>query len=455
MRDIILSYLLYYQICKVKNCLIIILLLFGFVSAQNIVELYSLQQALGLAAKQNLVLKGLEWQRKISHTEVSQSQSGLWPTINLNANSDYNLNLPVQLIPASVFGGPVGTFREIRFGRNWNNSVAGDFTWAFLQADKYAQSRSGTLVGTQTVWDRQEQRRKIMIEVASNYLQILILQETQNLNLMLDSVASLLAENTHALYLRSVGNKVDWQRAQNLKIQQHQQSIQIETQKKIALRKLAASLNLPDSISLKVVEMLPLKNQQSPFERMDPHQLPAVKSARVGIELSKWKYRQTAWSAWPKLSLNSRYTFAEQTDYLFSKSANRFSYGTIGMSLSIPILKGRSQQLLKHKAKYQWELARIQYLQQEKQAALEIQEWQDLWNEKSQSLQFAEERDKQAENNLILSTDSYFVGLISLDQLFNIYSEYAQAHNNYLQVLTDKILYQSCLELSLQSSLLN
>jgi hypothetical protein len=92
---------------------------------------------------------------------------------------------------------------------------------------------------------------------------------------------------------------------------------------------------------------------------------------------------------------------------------------------------------------------------QEKQATLEIQEWQDLWNEKSQSLQFAEERDKQAENNLILSTDSYFVGLISLDQLFNIYSEYAQAHNNYLQVLTDKILYQSCLELSLQSSLLN
>jgi outer membrane protein TolC len=149
----------------------------------------------------------------------------------------------------------------------------------------------------------------------------------------------------------------------------------------------------------------------------------------------------------PKISLNSRYTFANQQSALFNGNGTSFNYGTVGLSVSMPIFKGLSLQAQRKKAQLQSQNSRIQLEQTIIDSNREISEWQTALLEKKSSKTMASRRDQLAEETLDLSLANYDEGVISLDQLFTIYNEYVQAKNSYLQSIADASRYEMWLRL--------
>lgn len=80
--------------------------------AQN----WSLKQCIDTALVNNKLLKIAQSDIKISNEKNKEAKAGLIPKLYGNADYRYYTDLPYQLLPASVFGGPAGVYKEAQFG---------------------------------------------------------------------------------------------------------------------------------------------------------------------------------------------------------------------------------------------------------------------------------------------------------------------------------------------------
>ncbi len=79
-------------------------------------QTWSLEQCLDTAMVNNKKLKISQNDRRISEQKRKEVKSNLLPKITANGDYKYYTNLPTQLMPLSVFGGPEGQYREAQFG---------------------------------------------------------------------------------------------------------------------------------------------------------------------------------------------------------------------------------------------------------------------------------------------------------------------------------------------------
>jgi len=77
---------------------------------------WSLEQCIDSALVNNTGIKILENQEALSELKNKEVKSNLLPKIYGNAEYKYFIDLPYQLMPLSVFGGPEGQFKEAQFG---------------------------------------------------------------------------------------------------------------------------------------------------------------------------------------------------------------------------------------------------------------------------------------------------------------------------------------------------
>jgi outer membrane protein TolC len=243
-------------------------------------------------------------------------------------------------------------------------------------------------------------------------------------------------------------SQVDLNRAENLMLSTYQQTNNVKANLSIAERQLAAMLGLNSLQRLEITDQL--KNYDntlnSKIELQSQERL-KVKSAQLAKDAAAWNLKQQTYASLPKLSFNSRYTYANQSKTLFSGSGTNFDYGTVGMSFSLPIFKGFSLTNQRKKAKIQSNMADVQLQQTLIDSDREIKDWNARLIEKQQSGTLAYRRNEMASTTLNLSIMNYDEGVISLDQLFNIYNEYAQAKNSFLQTKADAIMYEQWLKI--------
>lgn len=89
---------------------------------------WTLQQCIDTAQAYN---KNLQIQRnnvEIGNQKQMEVKGNLLPKVNVNADYKYFTNLPYQLMPMSVFGGPSGKYKETQFGVPHNINVNLQFT---------------------------------------------------------------------------------------------------------------------------------------------------------------------------------------------------------------------------------------------------------------------------------------------------------------------------------------
>lgn len=415
------------------------------VTAQTI--LHSVSEAHQLAEKNNIGIKSSRIQEEIARFDKRSAIAAYLPALQIQAQSDYNVELPVQLIPNEIFGGPAGGFQEVQFGRPWNSSAGIDFTQPILHADKVAQVNASKHTEAQVKLEQQANRISLLQSVTQAYFAVLMMEENLKLNLALDSTAKALYLNVKARYDKELVSKIDINRTENLWIQTHQQTLRLESERNAALRQLAVLLNMGGDNALQIQDRLEHYSNSTEISPIRPEQRFSYLASKEAEEAAKWRWKQQSWQRYPKLSFNSRYNFASQGDRWLGTGSNQFQFGTVGLSLSVPIFKGGNQLWQSKKASLGYEISKLQSEQARLNGFAELSDWMMREKEKSTSAELASKRDSLSAESLRLSLLSYEQGLIPLSEVFNAYNEYTQARISWVQAVGDAATYRLLLKL--------
>ena len=101
------------HLLKIKLLLCLTILIFTTNSeAQN----WTLKQCTDTALLHNKTLKIAQGDIKIANERNKEAKGGLVPKLYGNIDYRYYTDLPYQLLPASIFGGPAGVYKEAQFG---------------------------------------------------------------------------------------------------------------------------------------------------------------------------------------------------------------------------------------------------------------------------------------------------------------------------------------------------
>ena len=104
------------NLIKIKSGVLLLLLFGVMVQDINAQEVWSLDKCIETAVNNNKKLRLERNNVKIGKEKKRQVKSNLMPKVKLEADYKYFIELPYQLMPMSVFGGPEGQFKEAQFG---------------------------------------------------------------------------------------------------------------------------------------------------------------------------------------------------------------------------------------------------------------------------------------------------------------------------------------------------
>ncbi len=148
----------------ITNVLILI-----FVSSNLYGQTWTLEQCVDSAYANNTRIAIAENNQGLAALKYKEVKSYLLPKVSVNGEYKYFIELPYQLMPLSVFGGPDGQFKEAQFGvpHNINANV-------LLQAPIYSSALMGNinkLETTQNILELEVQKTydQVYFEISNIY----------------------------------------------------------------------------------------------------------------------------------------------------------------------------------------------------------------------------------------------------------------------------------------------
>lgn len=132
-------------------------------------QTWSLQQCIDTALVNNAKIKISKNATELADLKYREVKANLIPKINVNGDYKYMINLPYQLMPLSIFGGPDGQFKEAQFGVPHN--ISGNIV---IQAPLYSSQLYGAINKTELakqLVDLQAEKTEedVFYEVSSMY----------------------------------------------------------------------------------------------------------------------------------------------------------------------------------------------------------------------------------------------------------------------------------------------
>ncbi|NOQ73391.1 MAG: TolC family protein [Crocinitomix sp.] len=140
-----------------------------FVGTMSFAQIWTLEQCIDTALVNNNAVKILENQNEIALLKNKEVKANLIPKVTANGEYKYFVDLPYQLMPLSVFGGPDGQFKEAQFGVPHN--INGNLT---IQIPIYSAKLYGAIDKTEIAINTvdlqiQKTKEQIYFEVSALY----------------------------------------------------------------------------------------------------------------------------------------------------------------------------------------------------------------------------------------------------------------------------------------------
>lgn len=143
-------------------------------------QIWSIQDCIDTAKVYNIGLLINENDIELNRQKHKEAKANLIPKLNVIADYKYFANLPYQLMPMSVFGGPDGQFKEAQFGvpHNINGSV--QFATPIYNPNIYGAIRTTRIGEEMSRIQYEEAEEKLYYEITTLYYnaQILLNQST-------------------------------------------------------------------------------------------------------------------------------------------------------------------------------------------------------------------------------------------------------------------------------------
>lgn len=371
---------------------------------------------------------------------IRESLSTGLPQLTATGSLTSNLKLPVSLVPAEFFGGPVGEFAEIQFGTNWNanaglhlDQMLFNKQWLLGMKATYAVNDFYRLVLDKTKED-------VVYEVTKLYFQIK-LSETQRgiLEANLQQIKGLQTV-TEKQFANGFAKKIDVDR---LKVQQSNLETQLQNldlQITQAAQALKFTMNMPLETQIVLTDTI----SESPADRVD---LSTVSPSYQGkTELQILKKQQELYGLdearykagyFPVFSFFGNYNYQWQANNLgdFGKGKLWSDFSSIGLRINATIfdgfLKDSKMQTARLNAMqvqqdYNYALLGLQYKHESAITSIKVNQ---------NNLRTVQETRKVAEEVYRISQSRFKEGLAPITELLDAESSMRQAQSNYITTL--------------------
>ncbi|MEI6595335.1 MAG: TolC family protein [Bacteroidota bacterium] len=153
--------------------IILLLIILGFQSTQA--QVWTIQQCIDTAQVHNKNLQISKNNIQSGEQKQMEAMANLFPKINANADYRYYTNLPYQLMPLSVFGGPDGKFKEAQFGVPHNINANLQFSMPLYNSQIIGAIQNSKLASEINLLQYKKTEEQIYFEISNLYYNVQIL----------------------------------------------------------------------------------------------------------------------------------------------------------------------------------------------------------------------------------------------------------------------------------------
>lgn len=314
------------------------LLFTGGMVLQAQTPLRHVNDALSLAEKNNPEYAAALAQPELKKADKFMTESALMPQITGFAAGDYNARLPVQPVPAEIFGGPAGTYKELRFGLPYNLNAGLDLSFPVIKANQWFEHSSAKAEWQRAESEADQAAESLRLRTAQAYFSYMAATEAVRLNeerLETTAEVSRIAGKKWEEGRIAEAEKI---RAENLNRSAQMAVNNAKLEAGNALRTLEqvlvqANPQVDDRLTAYLTESTALP---SPTER------PSYIANSLRMVSLKEQSKARLADFFPSLSLSGRYAYYLQADNPFKSSPSNVTYdqAIVGARLNVPLFGG-------------------------------------------------------------------------------------------------------------------
>lgn len=300
-------------------------------------SIWSLEQCVDSALVYNKSLQINENNVLLATEKSQETKANLIPKVALNADYKYFTNLPYQLLPLSVFGGPDGQFKEAQFGVPHNINANLQVSMPLYNAQVFTGIKmSETAIQIQQLQQKKSEEQ-IVFEITNIYYNLQLIQQQK---VFLDgnkTNAQKLLATIKLLKEQLLAKGTD---VSKVELQLAQLETQLETiasKEEQLLGALKFAMGLPDNTPIQIeAEIASQKRVEYTIQPNLDTQLTETKNKLIQSEMSLLKN-----SRLPTLALFGSFGY---TGYGYDRKPNNFlnfyPIGFAGIQMNYPLFNG-------------------------------------------------------------------------------------------------------------------
>jgi OMF family outer membrane factor len=352
----------------------------------------------------------------------------------MNGEYKYYTNLPYQLMPSSIFGGPVGQFKEAQFGVPTNINANLQLSMPIFNAVLYNTVSTAKIATVFSKLQYQKNEDQLFYDITNLYYNAQILKQQEK---FLDANlinSNILLKNIQLLYEQLLAKNSDVSRVQLQVSQLTTAKINIVSKYEQVLNmlKFSMGISLQRLIEVDPVIVFQSTNNISYSNSVD------IKIARTQFELLNNELTTLKYSKLPTLALYGTYG---TTGFGYNVKPNDFlkffPIGLVGVQLSYPIFNGTITNRKISQKKLDIKNSQLQISLAESQNEMQSQ---NAVIQKSVTLGLVESNNKQIEQAQKIYNQSVIQlkeGVANLTELLLADNALREAQNNYLTSIID------------------
>ena len=324
------------KLVNIRNqTLILLLFIIGFTSTQA--QVWTLQQCIDTAQVYNKALTISRNNVAIGQQRKMEAKANLIPKISANADYKYFTDLPTQLMPASVFGGPAGTFKETQFGVPHNINANLQLTMPLYNSQVFGAIQTAKIATELNDLQLQKTEEQIYFDISNLYYNgQLLLRQLSFIDSNIVNTSKLL-KNMQLLKEQLMAKGTDVSKVQL-------QKEQLETQKESVSSKYEQVMNaLKFAMGISLDQIMQIE-QEIPYKKSNEYSSTPAIDIRLANTQSKLLLSELNTLKKSKLPSVSLFGTYGKTGFGYDKKPNDFlkfyPIGFAGVQISYPLFNG-------------------------------------------------------------------------------------------------------------------
>lgn len=318
-----------------KRLVLLVLLAIGTLTIYA--QVWTLQQCIDTAQVYNKSLQIGRNSKAINEEKRKEAIANLIPKITANADYKYFTDLPTQLMPAVIFGGPAGTFKETQFGVPHNINANLQLTMPLYNPQVFGALQTTKIATELSDLQLQKTEEQIYFDISNLYYNgQLLLRQLSFIDSNIVNTSKLL-KNMHLLkeQLMAKGTDVSKVQLQKEQLETQRELVNSRYEQVVNALNFAMGIPLEQNINIEKDIQYKLSDEYISTTAIDIR-LANMQSKFLQSELSTLKR-----SKLPSLSLFGTYG---KTGFGYDKQPDDFlkfyPIGFAGIQFSYPLFNG-------------------------------------------------------------------------------------------------------------------